>query len=157
MWILDRRLPSGPVQGRALLAADEAQARREGVEGASQDEGGIRAAEGGTCWGSKWTLMFWYGSLALCKTARLLEAGWRTSVPALLYDYWLLLDHGCHGDVLVGNLQRLRSNESYNDVQFSLRDGTVHANSVIMSMGSEHFSTMTKDTSITKNIHSIFN
>ena len=49
MWILDRRLPSGPVQGRALLAADEAQARREGVEGASQDEGGIRAAEGGTC------------------------------------------------------------------------------------------------------------
>ena len=78
----------------------------------------------------------------MCKTARLLEAGWRTSVPALLYDYWLLLDHGCHGDVLVGNLQRLRSNESYNDVQFSLRDGTVHANSVIMSMGSDYFATM---------------
>ena len=49
MWILDTKLPSVPVQGRALRAAEEAQARREGVEGASQDEGGIRAAEGGTC------------------------------------------------------------------------------------------------------------
>ena len=47
-----------------------------------------------------------------------------------------------HGDVVVGNLQRLRSNESFNDVQFSLRDGTVHANSVILSMSSDYFATM---------------
>ena len=47
-----------------------------------------------------------------------------------------------HGDVVVGNLQRLRSNESFNDVQFSLRDGTVRANSVILSMSSDYFATM---------------
>ena len=47
-----------------------------------------------------------------------------------------------HGDVLVGNLQRLRSNESFNDVQFSLRDGKVYANSVILSMASDYFATM---------------
>ena len=47
-----------------------------------------------------------------------------------------------HGDVVVGNLQRLRSNESFNDVQFSLRDGTVRANSVILSMRSGYFATM---------------
>ena len=47
-----------------------------------------------------------------------------------------------HCDVLVGNLQRLRSHESFNDVQFSLRDGTVRANSVILSMSSDYFATM---------------
>ena len=47
-----------------------------------------------------------------------------------------------HGDVVVGNLQRLRSNESFNDVQFSLRDGKVYANSVILSMASDYFETM---------------
>ena len=47
-----------------------------------------------------------------------------------------------HVDVLVGNLQRLRSNDSFNDVQFSLRDGKVYANSVILSMASDYFATM---------------
>ena len=46
-----------------------------------------------------------------------------------------------HGDVVVGNLQRLRSNESFNDV-LSLQDGTVRANSVILSMKSGYFATM---------------
>ena len=47
-----------------------------------------------------------------------------------------------HCDVLVGNLQHLRSNESFNDVQFSLKDGDVYANSVILSMSSDYFATM---------------
>ena len=47
-----------------------------------------------------------------------------------------------HYDVVIGNLKHLRSNESFNDVQFSLRDGKVHANSVIMSMSSDYFATM---------------
>ena len=47
-----------------------------------------------------------------------------------------------HGDVVVGSFQRLRSNESFNDVQFSLRDGTVYANRVILSMRSGYFATM---------------
>ena len=47
-----------------------------------------------------------------------------------------------HYDVVIGNLKHLRSNESFNDVQFSLRDGKVYANSVIMSMSSDYFATM---------------
>ena len=47
-----------------------------------------------------------------------------------------------HYDVVIGNLKHLRSDESFNDVQFSLRDGKVLANSVIMSMSSDYFATM---------------
>ena len=57
-----------------------------------------------------------------------------------------------HGDVVVGNLLRLRSNESFNDVQFSLRDGTVYANSVILSMRSGYFATMISRVSFQRNL-----